>query len=412
MDAQDHRAIANRLGLFHQQEEGPGVVFWHPRGFALYRVIEDYIRDRMKAVGYTEVRSPLLLARSLWEASGHWQKFADSMFAFEDGERSQALKPMSCPGHVQIFKHGMRSWRDLPVRYFEFSLCHRKEPSGALQGLMRTRAFEQDDGHVFCREEQVPGEVARVCRLLRAVYADFGFQDIHIGFSTRPALRAGSEAQWDKAEALLEEAARAAELDFEVLPGEGAFYGPKLEFALKDRIGRLWQCGTIQLDLIMPERFAAHYADAEGGRAQAVLLHHAVLGSIERFIGILLEHYEGRLPLWLAPDQVLVASIGQAQAGYAAEVAERLEDEGLRVLLDQGPDRLGRKIVAARELGIPVFIAIGEREAANGNVSMRMSDGSQSQISLEEAVAKLAPDAAGRTPLSRACALIGNRSKG
>lgn len=394
MEPLDHRSIANRLGLFHQQEEGPGVVFWHPRGFALYRVIEDYIRRRMRAAGYREVRSPQLLSRSLWETSGHWQKFADSMFAFEEGERSQALKPMSCPGHVQIFKHGMRSWRDLPLRYFELGLCHRKEPSGALQGLMRTRAFEQDDVHVFCSEDQVAEEIGRFCVLLRAIYADFGFPEVDIGFSTRPAVRAGSDALWDKAEALLEDAARSAKLDYRVLPGEGAFYGPKLEFALKDRAGRLWQCGTAQLDLVMPERFDAGYADTKGERAQAVMIHHAVLGSLERFIGILLEHYAGQLPLWLAPDQVAVASIGEEQADYARQVAERLEGAGLRVLLDTGPNRLGRKIVAARELGVPILLAVGAREAASGTVSLRERSGQQATLPVEAAVVRVASEAA------------------
>ena len=390
MEELDHRSIANRLDLFHQQDEGPGVVFWHPRGFALYRVIEDYIRRRMRAAGYREVRSPQLLARSLWESSGHWQKFSQSMFSFEEGERCHALKPMSCPGHIQIFKHGTRSWRDLPLRYFELGLCHRKEPSGALQGLMRTRAFEQDDAHVFCREEQVAAEVARFCDLLKEIYADFGFPEVDIGFSTRPDLRAGSDEQWDKAEALLEEAARSAGLDYKVLPGEGAFYGPKLEFALRDRAGRLWQCGTVQLDLVMPERLGAYYVDAKGKKAQAVMIHHAVLGSLERFIGILLEHYGGQLPLWLAPDQVMVASVTEAQADYARDVAERLEDAGLRVLLDEGPNRLARKIVDARALGVPLFLTVGEREAASGSVSLRDRSGEQSSLPLGAAVAQIA----------------------
>ena len=390
MEELDHRSIANRLDLFHQQDEGPGVVFWHPRGFALYRVIEDYIRRRMRAAGYREVRSPQLLARSLWESSGHWQKFSQSMFAFEEGERCHALKPMSCPGHIQIFKHGTRSWRDLPLRYFELGLCHRKEPSGALQGLMRTRAFEQDDAHVFCREEQVAAEVARFCAMLREIYANFGFPEVDIGFSTRPGLRAGSDEQWDKAEALLEEAARSAGLDYKVLPGEGAFYGPKLEFALKDRAGRLWQCGTVQLDLVMPERLGAQYIDAKGEKAQAVMIHHAVLGSLERFIGILLEHYGGQLPLWLAPDQVMVASVTEAQADYARDVAERLEDAGLRVLLDEGPNRLARKIVDARALGVPVFLTVGEREVASRSVSLRDRSGEQSSLPLDAAVAQIA----------------------
>lgn len=389
MDANDHRSIGNRLDLFHQQEEGPGQVFWHPRGLTLYRLIEDYIRARMREAGFQEIRTPQLLARSLWEASGHADKFAENMFVFEDGERSFALKPMSCPGHVQVFNKRQRSWRDLPLRYAEFGACHRYEPSGALHGLMRTRAFVQDDAHIFCTEAQVAEEVARFVQLLGRVDAEFGFPPFAVGFSTRPDKRAGTDADWDRAEALLGQAAKAAGLSPRLQPGEGAFYGPKLEFALRDAQGREWQCGTIQLDFVLPERLDVEYADASGGRARPVMLHQAVLGSIERFIAVLLEHHQGQLPFWLAPEQVMVAPVDEAQVPYACEVAAAFEAAGLRPALDLGPERMGRKIVAAHELGVPVFAAVGAREAAAGTVSLRERDGRQEVLPLAAAVARL-----------------------
>ncbi len=381
----DHRVIANRLDLFHQQEEGPGMVFWHPRGFALYRVIEDYIRRRMAEAGFKEIRTPQLLDRSLWEASGHWEKFGQAMFALEDDKRSYALKPMSCPGHVQVFSQRVRSFRDLPLRYCEFGACHRNEPSGALQGLVRTRAFVQDDAHIFCAEGDVVGEVARFCGLLKSVYADFGFHDVRVGFSTRPAVRAGSEDAWDRAEAMLEQAARSAGISPRLQPGEGAFYGPKLEFILADSAGREWQCGTIQLDLVLPERLGARYVDKDGQFARPVMLHQAVLGSIERFIGMLLEHYRGQLPVWLAPEQVVVASIGAEHADYAGEVAAALAARGVRAAVDVSAERLGRKIVDAREAGIPFVAAVGAREAESRMVALRARDGSQRTLGIEEA---------------------------
>jgi threonyl-tRNA synthetase len=392
MDDDDHRAIGNRLDLFHQQEEGPGVVFWHPRGFTLYRVIEDYIRRRMRQAGYREVRTPQLLARSLWEASGHWEKFRANMFVVEDGERAFALKPMSCPGHVQIFNRGVRSFRDLPMRLCEFGACHRNEPSGALHGLLRGRAFVQDDAHVFCTEAQVESEVVRFCELLRSIYADFGFPDFVAGLSTRPDVRAGSDALWDRAEAVLAAAAAAAGLAVRSQPGEGTFYGPKLEFALRDRQERDWQCGTIQLDFVLPERLDAGYFDGESRRSRPVLLHHAVLGSMERFIGMLLEHHKGDLPLWLAPDQVVVASIGEAQAGYADQAAAELERAGLRAVADTRPERLARKIVDARRNGIPVLAAVGAKEAASGSVALRWRDGRQASMAVGAAATALLAD--------------------
>ncbi len=393
MDPHDHRAIANRMDLFHQQEEGPGMVFWHPRGFAIYRIIEDYIRRRMRRAGFREIRTPQLLARSLWEKSGHWEKFGDNMFALGENGHVHALKPMSCPGHVQIFNKRLRSFRDLPIRLAEFGACHRDEPSGALQGLMRTRAFVQDDAHIFCAEEQVVEEVARFCILLGEVYADFGFQDVRVAFSTRPAVRAGDDAVWDRAEAQLEAAAKAAGLDYQHDPGEGAFYGPKLDFHLRDSRGREWQCGTVQLDMVLPERLDARYADAEDRRVRPVMIHHAVLGSVERFIGILLEHHGGTLPLWLAPDQIVVASIGNAQAGYAEKIADDLADHDFRVVADTRGERLSRKIMDAREAGIPILMAVGKREEADGTVSLRRRDGEQEVLSVEEAPAALRSEA-------------------
>jgi threonyl-tRNA synthetase len=393
MDIDDHRAIGNRLDLFHQQEEGPGVVFWHPRGTAVYRVIEDYIRRRMRRAGFQEIRTPQLLARSLWEASGHWEKFGDSMFAFEDGERAFALKPMSCPGHLQVFNKRTRSYRDLPLRYCEFGACHRNEASGALHGLMRTRAFVQDDAHIFCTESQIESEVQRFCELLRAVYADFGFPEFVAGFSTRPAVRAGSDALWDRSEAMLLAAARAAGLDPHLQPGDGTFYGPKLEFALRDRQGRAWQCGTIQLDFVLPERLGAEYVDADNQRRRPAMMHQAVLGSVERFLAMLLEHHGGDLPLWLAPEQLMVASIGEAQAAYAERVADAFAQAEFRVAFDTRSERLPRKIVEARENGIPVLIAVGAREAERETVSLRYRDGRQEVLPLAGAIEALRPQA-------------------
>ena len=393
MDDNDHRAIANRMDLFHQQEEGPGMVFWHPRGFTLYRIVEDYIRREMRRGGFREVRSPQLLSRALWERSGHWEKFRDNMFTLENADQVLALKPMSCPGHVQIFKKRLRSFRDLPLRFCEFGACHRDEPSGAVKGLVRTRAFVQDDAHVFCRDEQIEAEVARFSGRLHAVYADFGFDDVRVAFSTRPRQRVGSDALWDRAEAALEAAALAAGLDYRIDPGEGAFYGPKLDFFLRDRSGRELQCGTVQLDYVLPERLDAHYVDAENRKVRPVMIHHAILGSLERFIGVLLEHHRGKLPLWLAPEQIVVASIGAAQAGYAEQVAAALEDDGYRAVADTRPERLSRKVVDAREAGIPLLMAVGKREAAEGSVALRRRDGRQEVLGLAEAAAKLRAEA-------------------
>lgn len=383
-DAYDHRMLGTKLDLFHQQEEGPGMVFWHPRGFALYRVVEDYVRRRMREAGFLEIRTPQLLSYSLWEASGHADKFANEMYRLSSNSRPYALKPMSCPGHAQVFSRSLRSVHDLPLRYCEFGAVHRDEPSGALQGLMRTRSFTQDDAHIFCTEDQVEAEVQRFCELLRSVYGDFGFGAPQVYFSTRPAKRAGDDAAWDRAEAALVIAARKAGLDFAIRNGEGAFYGPKLEFHLRDSHGRAWQCGTVQLDFVMPERLGASYVGSDGKRHHPVLIHHAVLGSLERFIGMLLEHHRGALPLWLAPEQFVVASVTSVQEGYARKTAAVLGREGYRVAVDGRPERLSRKIAEAHEQGVPLVAVAGEREAERGSLSLRWRDGRQQELPVAE----------------------------
>ncbi|WP_241016417.1 threonine--tRNA ligase [Paraburkholderia sp. Ac-20336] len=363
----DHRVLGNKLDLFHQQEEGAGMVFWHPRGWTLHRVLEDYVRARMRRTGFREIRTPQLLARSLWEKSGHWEKFGGAMYSLADAEEGRALclKPMSCPCHVQVFNQRVRSYRELPVRYSEFGACHRDEPSGSFEGLKRTRAFVQDDAHVFCAAAHIEAEVGHFCALLREVYADLGFPEFKVVLATRPASRAGSEQTWDRAEEALANAARAAGLEFDVLEGEGAFYGPKLEFHLTDSRARSWQCGTIQLDFVLPERLDAEFVNERNERERPVMIHHAVLGSMERFIAMLLEHDEGWLPVWLAPEQVAVATISDASLGYAEEVLRALEDVGVRAVLDGRPERLEKKIVDARGMRVPVLVVGeegGERE--------------------------------------------------
>jgi threonyl-tRNA synthetase len=386
MDSSDHRAIGNRLELFHQQDDAPGMVFWHPRGATLFRVIETYIHQQMQRAGFNEVRTPQLLARSLWERSGHLEKFGHSMFTLEDGERALALKPMSCPGHVQIFNKRVRSYRDLPLRFSEFGACHRNEPSGGLSGLMRIRAFTQDDAHIFCCGDQIEEEVQQFCRLLRRVYLDFGFSEFTVRFSSRPIARAGSDAAWDLAEASLESAARKSGLDYTFQPGEGAFYGPKLEFMLRDSHGRDWQCGTIQLDFVLPERLDAEYLDARNERLRPVMIHHAVLGSLERFVGILLEHHQGHLPMWLAPAQVLVAPVADGQIEYAQRVAAEFERGDLRVALDCRAESLARRVIDARERGIPIFVVVGKREEREQVVTIRRGLEEPISMSLSEAI--------------------------
>ena len=389
MDDLSHQSLGSRLDLWHLQDDAPGMVFWHPRGYAIYRVLEDYIRGKMRRLGYAEVKTPELMPREVWIRSGHWEKFGENMFCVDDGARPMALKPMSCPCHVQIFNKGLRSWRDLPVRYAEFGGCHRNEPSGALHGLMRTRAFEQDDAHVFCREEHLRREVARFIGLLSEIYAELGFPEYEVALSTRPAVRAGSDAMWDWAEDNLGGAARQCGLSYSVQIGEGAFYGPKLEFALRDRVGRSWQCGTVQLDCVLPGRLGASYVAEDGNRAVPLMIHHAVLGSLGRFIAILLEHHGGVLPFWLSPEQVAVAPISRAQADYAAEVLAALQAGGLRAVCYDGAETLSRRIVAAHEAAIPVLAIVGQREKESGCVTLRERNGTQSMIRLEYAVAEL-----------------------
>ena len=389
MDKFDHRSLGAGLNLWHIQDDAPGMVFWHPRGYAIYRALEDYIRTRMRRLGYAEVRSPLLLPRELWIRSGHWDKFGENMFGVDAGERPMALKPMSCPCHVQIFNKGLHSWRDLPVRYWEVGACHRDEPSGALHGLMRTRAFEQDDAHVFCHEKDVQTEVARFIELLSEVYADLGFPEFEIALSTRPAVRAGSDDLWDWAEQTLGAAATRCGACFSVQPGEGAFYGPKLEFALRDRMGRSRQCGTIQLDCVLPARLDAAYIAPDGSRAVPLMIHHAVFGSLGRFVAILLEHHGGALPFWLSPEQVAIAAISHEQADYAAEVRDMFEASDLRAVTYGGAETLSRRIVAAREAEVPVMAILGRRESENRTVTLRERDGAQSTLSLAEAATAL-----------------------
>jgi threonyl-tRNA synthetase len=395
VDEIDHRQLGNKLDLFHQQDEGPGMVFWHPRGWELYRVVEDYIRRRMRGAGFREVRTPQLLARSLWERSGHWDKFHAGMYSV-NGSQDEAhetqpycLKPMSCPCHVQIFNQRIRSYRDLPIRYSEFGACHRDEPSGSLEGLKRTRAFTQDDAHVFCTEDQVEAEVGRFCDLLRVVYADLGFSTFGVQLATRPDQRAGDDAVWDRAEEALAKAAVSAGLTFDVRPGEGAFYGPKLEFHLTDSRDRSWQCGTIQLDFVLPDRFDASFVSFENEHLRPVMIHHAVLGSMERFIAMLLEHHEGWLPLWLAPDQVTVATVSDASAAYGQRVMDLLDEAGLKAVFDDRPERLERKIVDAREQRIPVFITVGARDQRDETVSLRLRDGTQNTLPIHEGIERL-----------------------
>jgi threonyl-tRNA synthetase len=388
MDDSDHRSLGTRLDLWHIQEDAPGMVFWHPRGYAVYRVLEEYIRSKMRRLGYAEVRTPQLMPHDLWMRSGHWEKFGENMFCV-DGERSMALKPMSCPCHVQIFNKGLRSWRDLPIRYAEFGACHRNEPSGALHGLMRTRAFEQDDAHVFCRENDVPAEVSRFIGLLSEVYGELGFRDYEVALSTRPPVRAGSDALWDWAEESLGDAARQCGLLPSIQPGEGAFYGPKLEFALRDRLGRSWQCGTVQLDCVMPGRLDASYVASDGNRAVPLMIHHAVFGSIGRFVAILLEHHGGALPFWLSPEQVAVAPISRNQADYAGEVVRAFEDAGLRTVTYDEAETLSRRIVSAREYEVPVMAIVGQREKEERKITLRERDGKQSVLALTDAIASL-----------------------
>ncbi len=389
-EKRDHRKIGKALDLFHLQEEAPGMVFWHDKGWTLYRILEQYIRDQLRANGYQEVRTPQVIDRRLWEQSGHWEKFRADMFITTAEERVFAIKPMNCPAHIQIYKQGIKSYRDLPLRLAEFGACHRNEPSGTLHGLMRVRGFVQDDAHIFCTEEQILPEVSAFIDLLFAVYRDFGFEEVLVKFSTRPPQRVGSEATWDKAEKALEKALNQKGLDWTLQPGEGAFYGPKIEFSLRDCLQRVWQLGTIQLDFSMPERLGAHYIAEDNIKRVPVMLHRAILGSLERFIGILLEHYAGALPLWLSPVQVMALTITDRQAGYARELVQTLRAAGFRADHDLRNEKIGLKIREHTLARIPYLLILGDRELENRTLAVRTRQGKDlGTLSLEALIARL-----------------------
>ncbi len=396
----DHRRLGREMGLFHIQDVAPGSVFWHPRGWTLYLTLQDYIRARLQDAGYVEVNTPQMVDRSLWEASGHWEKFREYMFTAESEDRILALKPMNCPCHVQIYRQRITSYRDLPIRMAEFGSCLRNEPSGALHGLMRVRAFVQDDAHIFCTEDQITSETKAFCDLLMSVYKDLGFEQVTVKFADRPTVRAGSDEIWDKAEKALRDATAAAGLETVFNPGEGAFYGPKLEFDLRDAIGRDWQLGTLQVDFVLPGRLDATYVGEDGRKHHPVMLHRAILGSLERFIGVLIEQYAGRLPFWLAPLQVVVATITNAADDYARQVHAALVDAGLKAELDLRNEKIAYKVREHSLAKVPVILVVGAREARDGTVAMRRLGGEdQENLALEEAAARLKEEAAG--PLAR-----------
>lgn len=380
LDANDHRQIAQRMDLLHFQDEAPGMVFWHPDGFELYRLLEDAARRRMQADGYEEVRSPQLLRNPIWKASGHLDHFVDNMFVVAEQGREAALKPVSCPGHVQIAQQMLESYRDLPLRLGEFGLVHRNERSGSLHGFFRLRQFSQDDGHIFCEPDDVIDEVARFCAGLAEFYEGFGISEYEVALSLRPDDRFGDDARWDRAEAALAEGLRRASLDYEEHAGEGAFYGPKIEFLLPDHAGRLWQCGTIQLDFFMPERFDLSYAGPDDEPRRPAMLHRALYGSLERFMGLLLEHHDGRLPAWLAPVQAHVLPIAEAHLDYAREVADALRNQGVRVRVMRPDESVGRRIAQAHDRGVPWMLIVGDREVADQSVSIRDADGQRSSL--------------------------------
>ena len=387
-EKRDHRKLGKAQQLFHIQEEATGSIFWHPSGWTIYQEIEAYIRRRLKKADYQEVKTPQLIDRKLWESSGHWAKFREHMFTSETDEKQiLALKPMNCPGHIQIFKQGLKSFRDLPLRLSEFGACHRNEPSGALHGIMRVRAFTQDDAHIFCTEEQINNESVSFCELLTSIYNDFGFENITIKFSDRPEIRAGDDKTWDQAEKALMDASNVAGLDVVMNPGEGAFYGPKLEFVLRDAIGRDWQCGTLQVDFVLPERLKAEYIATDGSKRRPVMLHRAILGSMERWFGILIEQYAGKWPLWLAPNQIVICTITQDADKYSDEIEMRAEKLGLRVLVDKRNEKIGYKIREHSENKVPILFIIGNKEIDNKEVSIRrLGSKDQKNIDLEEAL--------------------------
>jgi threonyl-tRNA synthetase len=393
-EKRDHRKLATQLDLFHMQEEAPGMVFWHPKGWTLWQQVEQYMRRVYQDNGYQEVRCPQILDRSLWEKSGHWENYRENMFTTESEKRTYAVKPMNCPGHVQIYNAGLRSYRELPLRYGEFGACHRNEASGALHGIMRIRAFTQDDGHIFCTEDQILPECVAYTALLQKVYADFGFTQIVYKLATRPEKRVGADPLWDKAESALAESLNASGVQFEMLPGEGAFYGPKIEYHLKDSIGRSWQCGTIQVDFSMPGRLGAEYVAEDNTRKVPVMLHRAIVGSMERFIGILIENYAGAMPLWLSPVQVVVLNISDGQAQYAAQVEAELRRAGFRAHADLRNEKITYKIREHSIQKLPYQLIVGEQEKAASKVAVRTRSGEDlGQMTLAEFIERLQREA-------------------
>ena len=388
-EKRDHRKLGKQLDLFHLQDEAPGMVFWHPRGWTLWQAIEQHMRRELEAAGYQEVKTPQIMDKSFWEKSGHWENYKDNMFLTASEKREYAVKPMNCPGHVQIFNHGLRSYRDLPMRLAEFGSCHRNEPSGALHGLMRVRGFVQDDAHIFCTEEQITQEAQAFNLLVMKIYKQFGFDNVSVKLSLRPEKRAGSDETWDKAEQGLREALTACRIEWEELPGEGAFYGPKVEYHIKDAIGRSWQCGTIQLDFVLPERLGAEYVTEDNGRARPVMLHRAILGSMERFIGILIENHAGSFPLWLAPVQMIVMNITEKQADYCREVVQKLKAAGFRTELDLRNEKIGYKIRDNSQYRYPYQIVVGEKEKENGQVAVRHKAEDLGSMKVEDFIAQL-----------------------
>jgi threonyl-tRNA synthetase len=390
-EKRDHRRLGKALDLFHLQEEAPGCVFWHPNGWTIYVALQQYMRERQRLEGYQEVNTPMLVDRALWEASGHWEKFREAMFGTEEAEDKHLLvKPMNCPCHVQIFKQGLKSYRDLPLRLAEFGACHRNEPSGSLHGIMRVRGFTQDDAHIFCTMEQIKDETIAFVGFLRSVYKDLGFEDIRVKFSDRPEVRAGSDDVWDKAEGALREATEAAGLEYTLNPGEGAFYGPKLEFVIKDAVGRDWQCGTLQVDMVLPERLGAQYIAETGEKRTAVMVHRAILGSFERFIGILIEHHAGKFPLWLAPVQAVVCPITSDWDAYAEEVCALLKNKGIRVKSDTRNEKISYKIREWSHQKVPYILVVGKKEAEERQVTLRqLGSEVQEMLALQQTLDKL-----------------------
>lgn len=388
-EKRDHRKLGKQLDLFHLQDEAPGMVFWHPKGWALWQAVEQHMRKELNAAGYKEVKTPQIMDKTFWEKSGHWENYKDNMFVTSSEKREYAVKPMNCPGHVQIFNNGLRSYRDLPMRLAEFGSCHRNEPSGALHGLMRVRGFVQDDAHIFCTEDQIVSEACAFNELLVRIYKQFGFHDVSVKLSLRPEKRAGSDEVWDKAEQGLREALTACGVEWDELPGEGAFYGPKIEYHVKDALGRSWQCGTLQLDFVLPERLNAEYVTENNDRARPVMLHRAILGSLERFIGILIENHAGSFPLWLAPVQMVIMNITENQADYCREVAARLQAAGFRVELDLRNEKIGYKIRDNSQYRFPYQIVVGDKEKQENKVAVRRKAEDLGSLDLDDFIAQL-----------------------